>query len=75
MYYSINYFQHKSYYDFFDAKKIVEKFGGTFERSFASDKKVKMQDNIELINYQSSELIEFEGKRVWFTDVFTGRYF
>ena len=61
-YYFINYFQHKNYYDFFDAEKVVEKFWGAFERSFVSDKKVRMQCYIELINYQSSELIELESK-------------
>ena len=74
-YYSINYFQHKNFYDFFDAEKIVDNFLSTFERSFVSNKKVKMQGYIELVNYQPSEIIELESKRVWLTDVFTGRYF
>ena len=74
-YYSINYFQHKNFYDFSDAEKIVDNFFRTFERSFVSNKKVKMYGYIELINYQPSEIIELESKRVWLTDVFTGRYF
>ena len=74
-YYSINYFQHKNFYDFFDAEKIVDNFLSTFERSFVSNKKVKMQGYIELVNYQPSEIIELESKRVWVSDIFTGRYF
>ena len=34
-----------------------------------------MQAYIELVNYLPSEIIELESKRVWLTDVFTGRYF
>ena len=34
-----------------------------------------MQGYIELVNYLPSEIIELESKRVWLTDVFTGRYF
>ena len=41
-YYSINYFQHKNFYDFSDAEKIVDNFFRTFERFFVSNKKVKM---------------------------------
>ena len=74
-YYSINYFQHKNFYDFSDTEKIVDNFFRTFERSFVSNKKVKMYGYIELINYQPSEIIELESKRVWLTDVFAGRYF
>ena len=74
-YYSSNYFQHKNFYDFFDAEKIVDNFLSTFERSFVSNKKVKMQGHIQLVNYQPSEIIELESKRVWLTDAFTGRYF
>ena len=29
----------------------------------------------ELINFQSTEITELENKRVWLTEVFTGRYF
>ena len=38
-------------------------------------KKIKFQGYTELINYQSTEIIELESKRVWLTDVFTGKYF
>ena len=54
---------------------MVNNFLNTFEISFVSNnKKVKMQECIELVNYQPSEIIELESKRVWLTDVFTGIY-
>ena len=37
--------------------------------------KVKFQGYIELINYQQAELIELESKRLWLTDILTGKYF
>ena len=73
-YFSINYFQHRNFYDFFDAEKVVDSFLNAFERSFVSDKKLKFQGYTELINYQSTEIIKLESKRVWLTDVFTGKY-
>ena len=74
-YFSINYFQHRNFYDFFDTEKVVDSFLNVFERSFVSDKKVKFQGYTELINYQSTEIIKIESKRVWLTDVFTGKHF
>ena len=74
-YFSINYFQHRNFYNFFDAEKIVDSFLNTFERSFVFDSKAKMHGYIDLINYQPTKIIEVESKRVWLTDVFTGRYF
>ena len=71
----MNYYQHKTFYDFFDSEKIVDSFLNTFQRSFVPIKKVKFQGYIELINYQQAELIELESKRIWLTDVFAGKYF
>ena len=65
---------YKNFYDFFDAEKVVDSFLNAFERSFVSDKKLKFQGYTELINYQSTEIIKLESKRVWLTDVFTGKY-
>ena len=64
-----------NFYDFFNAEKIVANVLSTFERSFVSNKKVKMQGYIELVNYQPSQIIELENNRVCLTDVFIGRYF
>ena len=74
-YFSINYYQHRTFYDFFDSEKIVDSFLNTLQRSSVPNKKVKSQGYIELINYEQAELIELESKRVWVTDVFTGKYF
>ena len=63
-YFSINCFQHKIFYNFFDVERVVEGFLNAFERSFFSDKKVKFQGYSELINYQAAEIIELESKRV-----------
>ena len=64
-----------NFYDFFNAEKIVANVLSIFERSFVSNKKVKMQGYIELVNYQPSQIIELENNRVCLTDVFIGRYF
>ena len=74
-YYSISYFQHKNYYNYFVAEKIVDSFLNSFERSFVSTKKVKKQGYIELVNYQPSEVIKLENKTMWLTDVFACRFF
>ena len=74
-YFPINYFQHKNLYDFFDAEKSFDAFLNTFQGSFVSGEKVKFQGYIELIIFQSTERIELESKRIWLTEVFTGRYF
>ena len=61
-YYSLNYSQHKSCYEFFD--ETVRDFLATFERSFAPTEKVVVQGYMELVNYQPSKIIELESKRV-----------
>ena len=39
-YFSMNYYQHKTFYDFFDSEKIADSFLNTFQRSFVPIKKV-----------------------------------
>ena len=68
-YYSINFSQHKNY-NLNDAKKALDDFALAFERVFSPGKKVKIQVSMELINYQPTEIIELESKRVWMTDVY-----
>ena len=68
-YYSINFSQHKNY-NFNDAKKALDDFALAFERVFSPGKKVKIQVSMELINYQPTEIIELESKRVWMTDAY-----
>ena len=77
-YYSINYFLHKNYYDFYDAKKTVNYFIFSVENKFASNGKVNVQGSMELINYQpakTDQIIELESKRTWLTDVYACVFF
>ena len=76
MYYSINFYQHKIFYNFFD-EKIVDRHFNSVQGSFESvrGKEFKMQGYFELKNYQQTETIELENTRVWLTNVLVGRYF
>ena len=76
MYYSINFYQHKIFYDFFD-EKIVDRYFNSVQGSFESvrGKEFKMQVYFELKNYQQTETIELENTRVWLTNMLVGRYF
>ena len=75
-YYSINFYQHKNCYDFFD-EKIVDRFFKSVQGSFESvrGKEFKIQRYFELKNHQQTEIIELENTRAWLTNVFVGRYF
>ena len=55
--YSINYSLYKNYYDFYDAEKTVKGFISSVENMFASRGKVKVQESMEVINYQPAEEI------------------
>ena len=66
-YYSINFNQHKNFYDFYDEKIILLFVSG--------GKELKMQGYFELKNYQQTVPFELENTRVWLTNVFIGRYF
>ena len=74
-YYSISFYQHKNFYDFYD-ERIVDAFFNSVKSLFVSDgKEYKMQGYFELKNYQRIEPVELETTRVWLTNVFVGRYF
>ena len=72
----INFYQHKSFYDFF-GQKIVDRFFYSVQEYFVSarGKEFKMQSYFVLKNYQQTEPAELENTRVWLTNVFVGRYF
>ena len=77
IYYSINFYQLKKFYDFFD-EKIVDSFFNPVKELFvptANNKKLKVQDYFKLRNYQQTETVELENTGVWLTNVYTGRYF
>ena len=42
---------------------------------FPGPKKDKLQRYTEIVNYQQSETIDLESKKVWLTDVFSARFF
>ena len=48
---------YKNYYDFYDAEKTVKDFISSVENMFASRGKVKVQESVEVINYQPAEEI------------------
>ena len=74
-YYSINFYQHDNFYDFYD-EKIVDRFFNSVKELFVSNsKELKMQGYFELKNYQQTEPVELENTRVWLRNIFTGRYF
>ena len=75
-YYSINYQQHKHFYDFFD-KKILETFFNSVKDVFVNDERdeFKMQGYAEIKNYLQTEIVQLEHIRVWLTNAFIGRYF
>lgn len=74
--YSINYQQHKDLYDFYD-EKIVDQFLDSVKEVFnsASCKEYKIQGYFELRNFQQTEAVELENRRVWLTNIYLGKYF
>ena len=76
IYYSINFQQHKNFYDFYE-EKIVDSYFDLVKERFALNETVefKMQGYVEIKNYQRAETVELENFRVWLTNVFVGQYF
>ena len=73
-YYSINFDQHKHFYDFYD-EKIVDVFLNFVYERFVSGKIFHIQEYVKIVNYQWTKIVNLENNRVWLTDVFKGRYF
>ena len=55
-YYSINFYQHKNLYDFYDEKIIDPVLDSVYE-CFVLGKDFKIQGYVELINYQQIEIV------------------
>ena len=72
-YYSINFVQHKIFYDFFSTG-MVDVFLQNVYQVFQHKKENKIQTYIEIINQTRGEIV-LENKRVWLTDVYHARYF
>ena len=72
-YYSINFNQHKNFYDFFSSD-LVETFLSSVYQVFRPKKECKFQGCAEIVNQQRGEII-LEHKRVWLTNVHFSKYF
>ena len=70
-YYSINFQQHKDFYNFYD-EKIVDSFFDSIHKRLVPGGSLKIQGYVELKNYQQTETAELENSMVWLTDVFIG---
>ena len=73
MYFSINYFLHSNFYNFFDAEKTINDFLVAVKQKFISTDNIEVQGSVYLVNWQpaqSSVIIELEDKRIWLTDVY-----
>ena len=73
-YYSINFDQHKNFYDFYD-EKIVDDFLNSVYERFVSGKNFHVQVYVEIVTYQWTQIVNRENNRVWLTDVFKDSHF
>ena len=72
-YYSINYIQHKNFYNFLSSG-IVHAFLDSFYEIYRPTKENKIQGYAEIVNQQRGEII-LEDKRVWVTNSFNSKHF
>ena len=63
--YSINYFIHINSYDFYNDAETVKKIISAVEKNFVPGDKLKVQESIKIVNYETShgENIEQKNKR------------
>ena len=74
-YFSINFDQHKKFYDFFNGS-AVDVFLDLVHRSFKPDNKEnKFQGYAEIVNQQRVEGTTLEDNWVWLTNTFVSRHF
>ena len=73
-YYSINFHQHKHFYDFFQEGVVDDFLNSVYER-FLSDGQYKIQGYVEIINYQPTEIINLKNTRVWLTNLCAACHF
>ena len=76
IYYSINFYQHQNFYDFY-GESIVDSFFSSVQHVFTpTGSEMKIQGYFELKNYQQTKMTEIENTRgVWLTNVYVGKYF
>ena len=70
-YYSINFQQHKSFYNFY-AEEIVDSFFNSIKERIVPSKndEFKMQGYAEIIHFQPTEIVELENIRLCVTKVY-----
>lgn len=74
-YYSVNYDQHKGFYDF-HSSDMVDVFLDMVHQAFSSQNHMyKFQGYFETINQQRGPEIVLEDTRVWLTNVYRFKYF
>ena len=73
-YFSINYNQHKNFYNIFQ-ESVVDDFLEAVYARFTPDDEYEIQGYTEIINHQQGESIISESTRVWMTNVYTAKYF
>ena len=72
-YYSINFNQHKNFYNFLSSD-VVDIFLNSVSELYHPTKENKIQGYTEIINQQRDEII-LEDKRVWLTNFFQFKTF
>ena len=73
IHFSINFSQHKNFYDFF-SNGIVDAFLESVYEIYRPSKENKIQGYAEIVNQQRGEII-LEDKQVWLTNAFNSKYF
>ena len=73
-YYSINFEQHRNFYDFFSMNIVDIFLNNVYQVYQCSNKENKIQAYAEIINQQQGEIV-LENKRVWLTNVYRAKHF
>ena len=73
MHYSINFNQHKHFYDFFSSD-LVETFLNSVYQVFQPKNECRFQGYAEIANQQRGEII-LEDEKVWLTNFHHSKYF
>ena len=74
IYFSINYNQHKNFYNFFQ-EQIVDEFLDSVYTRFNPDDQYKIQGYAEIINQKQGKFIIAEITCVWLTNTYKARHF
>ena len=71
-YYTINFNQHKNFYDFFTSEIVDDFLQSVYE--VYQPQKNKIQAFFEIINQQRGELLTLEDNRAWLTNSFNTKH-